>query len=368
MRRFILFTAVFAAIVLACPVAADVPPGKTILIDHHTATLKEPLCGRAGCDFRYLPTPHLTPVCGHAGPVCDCFAQDGYDGSDWSVGTTPFLDLAAVDVNCPLYDRDGGSVWPVSGDVVIRAEFELCEGVTGLEVHIAVDNSVAVWLNGRRLDDPANCMPVSHSPEGFCDTEGCAAYDRLKFIVPDDLLRFSPGEPKNVLAFQVCDHGVGSFFDFDVVADVSREVPCLACDFATVNPTLLWPPDHRLKEVAVTVGQGTAAVPGLITSVFQDEPVKANWGDRCPDAVIADDGLSVRLRSERLGPPYSPGRIYHVNFEAEVGGQTCVGTAKVCVPHDSPNDLDEIGIGPQRACPVPDCVDSGPIFLSTICP
>ena len=46
--------------------------------------------------------------------------------------------------------------------------------------------------------------------------------------------------------------------------------------------------------------------------------MKVNNGDKCPDAVIAEDGLSVDLRSERLGPPYSPGRIYHLDYEAEI--------------------------------------------------
>lgn len=363
MRNIILCAFVLVAIVLACPAVADVPAGKTILINHHTSTLKmiDPaLCGRAGCDFRYHLAQHLIPVCGDPGPFCDCFAQDWYDvssannpnGEEWSEGGTPFLDLLGQGI-CGLYDGDGFTLWPLSGDVLVRAEFELCEGVTGMEIHIALDNSVAVWLNGTRLSDPPNCTVPSQSPEGFCNSEGCARYDQLKFFVDDSLLRF--GSEKNVLAFQVCDHGVGAFFDFDVVADVSGEVSCGACDFVTVSPTELWPPNHKFQEVAVMVGEGATAVPAVITSVRQDEPVRVNKGDKCPDAVIADDGLSVDLRSERLGPPYSPGRIYHLDYEAEmINGQTCAGTATVCVPHD------------QGA---PDnCVDSGAAFDSTVCP
>jgi hypothetical protein len=355
MKRTIIGLGILAAALWSGPAAADLPAGKTILIDHHTVTLEaiDPaLCGRAGCDFAYAIRPHLTPVCGHAGPMCDCFAQPEYDTSGWSAGPTPFFDLAGHPSGyCAVHDPDGSTLWQIQNDLFVRAEFELCPGAKGLEVHVAIDNSAAVWFNGTRLADPPNCMATSHSPEGLCDTEFCAVYDRLKFFVDDDLLRFAP--EKNVLAFQLCDHGAVSFFDFDVVADLSAEVPCGLCEETSVVVPDLWPPNHKWSPIQIVDASGKV-LEATIDSVFQDEPTEAigsGDGNTCPDA----DGVGTTeawVRVERAGD--ADGRVYHVAYTlTDEEGDTCQATGTVCVPHDQGNG--EV------------CVDQGALYDSTVC-
>lgn len=351
MRRLALCLglAVAALVLFAWPLAADVPPGDTVIVQHHTSTIASGDCGVAGCKFPYLLVPH-------GDPLMATFFNPAFDDSSWQKGATPFLDLAGnASGYCPVIDTDGYTFWPIYGDVLIRLQLPLCVGARGVQIHVAIDNSVRVWMNGSQVADPTSCQDPSvggvypsHSPEGFCDFEYCVVYDRAKFVVPDWMLNTN-GEP-NVLAIQACDHGVVSFLDFDVVADLSQQVCEDPCEHVAVSATELWPPNHKFKPVSVTVGEGEEATLATITGVMQDEPTLAP-GDKCPDATISSDGLAALLRVERLGG--ADGRIYHLGYEATVGGFNCTGTIGVCVPHDQ-------GLEPN-------CVDGGPLYDSTVC-
>jgi hypothetical protein len=121
------------------------------------------------------------------------------------------------------------------------------------------------------------------------------------------------------------------------------------CASASVSPTELWPPNHKLVPLVLS---GVADPDGdpvvaRVVEVFQDEPVdEVGDGATCPDGVVSSvDGAF--LRSERSGN--GDGRVYHVRFTADDGnGGTCEGEATVCVPHDR-------GRGSA-------CVDQGPLF------
>jgi hypothetical protein len=122
------------------------------------------------------------------------------------------------------------------------------------------------------------------------------------------------------------------------------------CTTASADELQLWPPNHKLSNVdviGVTDPDGDA-VTVTPTSVKQDEVVKANNGDKSPDAVInPDSSVSVRVERDAQGD----GRVYHVGFKAEDGkGGECTGEVLTCVPHDQ-------GQGN-------DCVDGGPLYDS----
>lgn len=122
--------------------------------------------------------------------------------------------------------------------------------------------------------------------------------------------------------------------------------PFCADAFATVAE--LWPPNHKMVQVAV---DGVTDPDGdplavAITAVAQDEPVDACDGDA---AGLGTD--VVALRAERDGA--GDGRVYHVAFVAsDPLGASCVGEITVCVPHD------------QR--PDGACNDGGPLYDSII--
>jgi hypothetical protein len=114
-----------------------------------------------------------------------------------------------------------------------------------------------------------------------------------------------------------------------------------SCSLATADPTLLWPPDHKLTEVAIrgVSDPENDEVTVTVTSVTQDEPTNGlGDGDTGPDAVIQSGTLL--LRAERSGN--GNGRVYEVNFLADDGkGGSCGGSVWVGVPKSKGKDAAE---------------------------
>jgi len=319
------------------------PPGKVIVVEQHTQGLDPSLCGAAGCAFPYKTVAHMDPLMYQ-------FFVPTFDDSSWATGTSPFADLNQQDSGyCGLFTPSDHTLWPVYGDVLVRVKFPLCAGTSGVEVHIAIDNSIRVWFNGNWILEPAGSCAYDHSPEELCDFEYCTtASNRVIYTIPDAFLKTDGTE--NVLALQACDHGVVSYLDFDVVANATPSpLDCDPCEQKSVSVPYLWPDNNKLTDYPVTVMVG--GVLATITGVWQDEVTQAVPGDKCPDAEITPDGKGAYLRAQRAGD--ADGRVYHLNYQATVGSANCTGTIGVCVPHD-------MGMGPN-------CVDGGLLFDSTVC-
>lgn len=108
------------------------------------------------------------------------------------------------------------------------------------------------------------------------------------------------------------------------------------CTDATATPKSIWPPNHKMVNVAiggVTDPDGDA-VKVTVTGVTQDEPINGlGDGDTAPDAAISSDGSTVQVRAERSGT--GDGRVYAVAFTAtDEHGASCSGTVKTGVPRD----------------------------------
>jgi endonuclease/exonuclease/phosphatase family metal-dependent hydrolase len=103
---------------------------------------------------------------------------------------------------------------------------------------------------------------------------------------------------------------------------------------ASVTPSVLWPANHQLVPVAVTVQVGDACAGSVrcrIVSITSDEPVNG-WGDghTAPDWVITGD-LTAKLRAERslLGN----GRVYTLRIQCrDLSGNASATTVRVTVP------------------------------------
>jgi choice-of-anchor A domain-containing protein len=109
--------------------------------------------------------------------------------------------------------------------------------------------------------------------------------------------------------------------------------------------TLLWPPNHKYVDIALSDCAGPAhdscggTLPvdqyGTILGVSSDEVEDANGngdGHTCEDIVISADGKSVKVRSEREGR--GDGRVYSVRYAINTPGGTVQSTCHVYVPHD----------------------------------
>lgn len=151
---------------------------------------------------------------------------------------------------------------------------------------------------------------------------------------------------------------IGAWLDLDNVTSDNQAPDCSA---AYASQDLLWPPNHKFKEISVmgVTDPDGDAITINIDSIRQDEMVNASDdGNTCPDAMgINTDTASVR--AERVGGEIGyqgDGRMYWIYFTASDGtyGGTCDGHVKVGVPLDK-----DTPIG-----------DSGPLYDSTpaVCP
>src|SRR5205085_1599315 len=104
----------------------------------------------------------------------------------------------------------------------------------------------------------------------------------------------------------------------------------------SATPNSLWPPNHKMHEVAVHVSATDNCDSSLscrITSVHSDEPINGTGdGNTAPDWVI-DGALAVDLRAERAGT--GDGRVYTITVTCtdDAGNHSSKAT-HVTVPHD----------------------------------
>jgi hypothetical protein len=116
----------------------------------------------------------------------------------------------------------------------------------------------------------------------------------------------------------------------EVVINVTNINDPPRCDLAVASKDVLWPPNHKMEQIAiegVSDGGGVYNVVTLeITGVTQDEPVSGGGdGDSSPDAVIqpGDPADTVLIRRERFKD--GNGRVYEVAFTADDGFESCAG-------------------------------------------
>jgi hypothetical protein len=100
------------------------------------------------------------------------------------------------------------------------------------------------------------------------------------------------------------------------------------------TPNLLWPPNHRMVPIVVTLSAGdlvTAAPACSLTNVANSEPDNGlGDGDTAGD-IGPLAGLGVSLRAERGGT--GPGRIYTLTVTCSDGaGNSATKTTTVLVP------------------------------------
>lgn len=294
--------------------------------------------------------------------VCHCeqwlFQLPGADETEYLPGFTPFAHATPDQYGtcrAILLPTEKVRTWiPGVVDLLVRRHVELCIGTTDVEVRAAIDNDLALWVNGVQVL-PEACPMYVLEPDGvtqMCCWENCAVHDRAIFRVPEALLV----DGDNVFAFRARDRHVIAYLDVEILADVSEAV-CNRppdCSEAVASVATIWPPNHkkwRAIDVVGVVDPDGDPVAVTITGIRQDEPtLSPSSGNFCPDG--SEIGAPTAwIRSEREG--HLDGRVYHVAFRAvDPAGEACEGTVAVCVPHDMSD---------------PSCGDQGPLFDSTLC-
>lgn len=106
------------------------------------------------------------------------------------------------------------------------------------------------------------------------------------------------------------------------------------------NPAVLWPPNHKLRDIELTVVESDACDPDpdfTLTSISSNEPENGTGdGDTTGDIAGADFGTDDRrfqLRSERAGN--GSGRTYTIFANVtDASGNSTDGSIQIVVPHD----------------------------------
>jgi hypothetical protein len=137
------------------------------------------------------------------------------------------------------------------------------------------------------------------------------------------------------------------------VTVVDTTAPTLTVNTAV---TSLWPPNHDLVDVGLTLSVQGFSNPTVTISVTQDEPVEDQSGDGnfSPDAKILRDGTGkitgLRLRAERKGD--GDGRVYLILVTAtDASGHVAQACCAVTVPK-SQSKKDKAAVAAQAAAAV----------------
>jgi hypothetical protein len=191
-----------------------------------------------------------------------------------------------------------------------------------------------VTLDGRGSSDP-DADPLTYrwtqvgGPPVVLSSETAA---EITFTAPE------VGPAGETLSFElVVSDGLADSAPARVAVRVLAEDTGPLCVATVADPSVLWPPNHKMVAVALTGFAGKPKDPQHFTvrilKVTQDEPVNGTGdGDTGPDAIV--NGSTVLLRAERAGT--GNGRVYQIKFRVTaISGGTCTGTAWVGVPHSS---------------------------------
>lgn len=110
------------------------------------------------------------------------------------------------------------------------------------------------------------------------------------------------------------------------------------------GPTLLWPPNHKLVPITITMTDGGGGEVMFATTTRHNEIVDgeelAGSGDNTKedyeniDAASGTGSASAdhQIRAERSGQ--GDGRTYTITVDGSAGGDECSTTFSVVVPHD----------------------------------
>lgn len=177
-------------------------------------------------------------------------------------------------------------------------------------------------------NDPGECGAIVTFPDAVV-SDNCSV---VTVTYSDTSGSFFPVGTTTVTVTATDGSGNSSTCTFDIT--VNDVEPPVIHDLEAIPP-ILWPPNHKLRNVAVNY-TSTDNCPGPITcslSVTSNQPVDSTGdGNSSPDWVLVNDHL-VKLRAERAGN--GGDRIYTIVVSCtDQYGNTGTDTATVLVPHN----------------------------------
>jgi len=239
--------------------------------------------------------------------------------------------------------RNGGTGWALRSEPsdfpsgAAKVNFGLNNDIVNCSVHSVPDLPVGVWSH----------IAATYEVSGF--SQGTVRLYLNGDPVPIDFdCSFGPtliaGTPLQIgREFPASGFGTRTFHgqiddarvynrvlsDVEIRALAIRLPPTI--DSVTASPDSLWPPNHKLVRVELSVLASAAAC--VISDVSSNEPVLGlgDGGNTAPDWIVTGP-LRVDLRSERDG--VGQGRVYRVTVTCTAHDQSVSQTVAVTVPHD----------------------------------
>ena len=291
------------------------PAGNPITPGNFTSTggqvLQKPDITAADGAMSSAALPGFNPFFGtsaaapHAAAIADLLRSYAPAQTLAEVRTT--LQSTALDIEAPGFDRD-------SGAGIVMA-FEALNSVNPCTLTCPADITQG--------NDPGQCgAVVTYSPpstSGFCGTVTCTPASGSFFSVGTTSV--------------TCTSTTETSCSFNVTVN-DTEPPNITS--ASVDPSVLWPPNHRMVNVTVSYDatDNCPLPPNSCTlSVTSNEPIDGTGdGDTSPDWIVLDDH-HVLLRAERAGN--GNGRIYTITITCTDSiGNSSSDQVEVTVPHD----------------------------------
>jgi hypothetical protein len=198
----------------------------------------------------------------------------------------------------------------------------------------AGSNGTPVALTVLVSDIESNALSVVWSVDGTAyQTNDLAEGTTAVPVAVDFAATFGLGSHDVVVS--VTDSETNSVICTNAIEVVDTTPPVIRCLKAT--PNMLWPPNHRMQCVRLTVVATDTcggSVTSRVVSVTSNEPQRGGGdGNTCPDWALVPGKLKVYLRAERSGR--GRGRTYSIKVEcADATGNATNATVNVFVPHD----------------------------------
>jgi hypothetical protein len=207
----------------------------------------------------------------------------------------------------------------------------VCPASTNAEC--AGPNGTLVTLTAGVSDEDGDALTVVWSANGVAvqtNTVAAGSSTNVSSVSLAGLFQLGT----NTVVISVSD-GIGAPVGCTVIVTIVDTTPPVITS-ASVTPTVLWPPNHKMIpiQVSATATDICGSVEVKIKSIGSNQSPNAKGSGKKSDDWRVTGDLSALLRSERTGKDKG-GRIYTITVEAiDQSGNTADTTLVVTVPHD----------------------------------
>jgi RHS repeat-associated protein/uncharacterized repeat protein (TIGR01451 family) len=260
------------------------------------------------------------------------FEQPSFDDSAFSTGQSPFTETLGPD-GCSLV---GKTLFPVFSTLNLRKTLNLPGGLKNATAFVAIDNDFTLWINGTQVTVQSS--------------EGCAFEWNRTVPIPNNLWH----DGVNVIAVQARDRGGLTGFEFQLTADVPKQISLVmeSGNGAAIPPsgsvTLL--PDTTITENIGQDASFTTLVKDASGSTVANAPVTFNVaGPNIRQLQSTTDGTGHAAFRYRA---FNPG-VDLIQVQAQVSGMTAVSNQTLVNWTSVPNQPPVVNAGADQSFNLP---------------